>query len=163
MRTVALLLGSNVDPARHVPRALADLQTLGTVRARSSAWRSAPEGGAVGPDFWNLAVLLETALDAGALKVALRAIETRHGRVRPAPSLAPRTIDIDIVGENGTVAAAEAGRWAHVAVPLAEVAPAWVDDRRGEPVGEIAVRLRADTRIVRLPDPLPSSRPRPGR
>jgi 2-amino-4-hydroxy-6-hydroxymethyldihydropteridine diphosphokinase len=163
VRTVALLLGSNVDPGRHVPLALADLEVLGTVRARSGAWRSPPAGGAVGPDFWNLAVLLQTPLDADALRVALRAIETRHGRVRPAPPLAPRTIDIDVVGENGSAAAAEVKRWAHVAVPLAEIAPAWVDDERGEPVGEIAGRLRAETGIVRLPDPLPTSSRRPGR
>jgi len=152
VRRVALLLGSNVEPERHVPEALAALRPLGDLAACGDAWRSAPAGGAAGPEFWNVAVILETVLDAAALKSALRAVEGRLGRVRPAPALSPRTIDIDVVGADGIVDAGEASRWAHVAVPLADVVPGWVDDARGRTVASLAAGLRAGVRIERVED-----------
>jgi len=158
VRRVALLLGSNLAPERHVPAALAALRPLGRLAACGDAWRSAPAGGAPGPEFWNVAVILETALDPAALKAALRALEGRLGRVRPAPPLSPRTIDIDVVGADGTVDAGEAARWAHVAVPLADVAPGWLDDERGRTVASLAAGLHAGVRIERVGDSPPIAR-----
>ena len=150
MRRVALLLGSNVEPERHVPAAIAALRSLGRLAACGSAWRSAPAGGAVGPDFWNVALILETALDPAALKSSLREVEGLLGRIRPAPPLSPRTIDIDVLGADGVVFTDELARWAHVAVPLAEIAPQWTASPLGATVASVAAGLRAGARIERL-------------
>jgi 2-amino-4-hydroxy-6-hydroxymethyldihydropteridine diphosphokinase len=53
--------------------------------------------------FLNGALLIETELDAAALKIRLREIETALGRVRAENKYGPRTIDLDILVWNGEV------------------------------------------------------------
>jgi 2-amino-4-hydroxy-6-hydroxymethyldihydropteridine diphosphokinase len=148
MNRAYLLLGSNIDAAHNLPRAVAILAEAGHVRAVSSVYETAPVGRADQASFLNAAILLETRLGPVELKGAvIRRLEERLGRVRdPADRNAPRTIDVDIllwnemVGEilGRVVPDPDILRYAHVAVPLAEIAPDLIHPVMGERLADIA-------------------------
>ncbi|WP_455384897.1 2-amino-4-hydroxy-6-hydroxymethyldihydropteridine diphosphokinase [Acidihalobacter prosperus] len=92
-------IGSNVAPERNVPRILrALLEQFGSLRM-SRILRTRPVGMASRAEFLNLAVFVETDLDAGALKRICNRIETDLGRDRDDPDSAhkDRPADLDIL------------------------------------------------------------------
>lgn len=99
------------------------------VAALSSVWRSAPVD-AVGPDFLNAVVALDTTLAPMDLLDALQAIEQAHGRERPYRN-APRTLDLDLLLYDDvvldtprlTLPHPRLGERAFVLHPLLEIAP----------------------------------------
>jgi GTP cyclohydrolase IA len=149
---VILLAGSNLDKERCLPEAIRQLRRNQdiVVRAVSACYQSASVGGPPdAPDFFNAAVYATTPLGAEELRDRLREIEDSLGRVRSSDPNAPRTIDLDIVyygdlvkdfGE-WSVPAEDADRQAHVAVPVADVAPRWTHPVSGRSAGEIADEL----------------------
>lgn len=131
MELAYLSLGSNQEPRRHLSAALAELHArFGRLRV-SPAYRF-PAVGFSGPDFVNLAVVIETDLDPQALNDWLHALEDRHGRRRDVPRFSDRTLDIDIVlygervldGSGNLQVPRDELRHAFVLLPLAEIAPA---------------------------------------
>ena len=91
-------LGANLgDPAQAFAAARAAIAALPATRVlrASSLYRSSPVQ-AIGPDFLNQVVLVETGLCARALLDALLQIERQAGRDRPFPN-APRTLDLDLL------------------------------------------------------------------
>jgi 2-amino-4-hydroxy-6-hydroxymethyldihydropteridine diphosphokinase len=92
-------LGGNIDgPASRllaVMREFGFLPHIRLIRA-SSLYRTAPVGYADQPDFINAVVLLETTLSPDALMIELKALETRHGRIRHLRN-GPRTLDLDLL------------------------------------------------------------------
>ncbi len=91
-------VGANLgDAAAAVERAIDALYKLPHTQgaARSSLYRSAPVD-AVGADFVNAVVALDTGLTAAALLDALQQLELAAGRERPYHH-APRTLDLDIL------------------------------------------------------------------
>ncbi|MHC4932778.1 MAG: 2-amino-4-hydroxy-6-hydroxymethyldihydropteridine diphosphokinase [Planctomycetota bacterium] len=141
-----LSLGSNLDPEDNLRAAAVRLRALGGAVRFSGVYESPPQGGARGPDFLNAAAIVEsTALDAHGLKGALRAIEAELGRIRPASAGEPRTIDLDIISLDGSRPHPDLERYAHVAVPLRDVAPEFT--HAGESVAEIASRLEAGSSL----------------
>jgi 2-amino-4-hydroxy-6-hydroxymethyldihydropteridine diphosphokinase len=97
--TVAYLgLGANLgDPRQTLKDAvvcLAQQHTI-TVLGKSSFYRTAPID-AGGDDYYNLAVKLETQLDAHQLLALCHTVERHFGRERSYRN-APRTLDIDIL------------------------------------------------------------------
>jgi 2-amino-4-hydroxy-6-hydroxymethyldihydropteridine diphosphokinase len=142
-----LSLGSNIEPERHLPDAVAYLAQFGRVRAVSTVWETPPVGCTDQPNFLNAAMLLETGLSAQALREeAIVAIEAALGRVRTENKNAPRTIDIDIMLFNHDIL--QVGRRhipdhevlerPFVAIPLAEIAPAYVHPETGQALQDIA-------------------------
>jgi GTP cyclohydrolase I len=112
----------------------------------SRLFESAPVGGPPdAPDFFNAAVVARTDLSPSELRDQLRRIEDVLGRKRTEDKNAPRTIDLDIAYYGNLVA--EFGDWevpdpdsataAHVAVPIADVAPDWVDPRTKKTVYDL--------------------------
>lgn len=91
-----LSLGSNLDPVRHLDDAIEALGKPFHVVAVSRWYRSAAAGFA-GPDFLNLAVLLETPDEKHTLQMRLRKLEDALGRDRSGPRWSSRTIDIDLI------------------------------------------------------------------
>lgn len=149
---VLLSLGSNVEPRENLPRAVALLARRFPVRAVSRVWETEPVGAPGTPPFLNAAVLIETALAPRALKhEVLRPLEARLGRVRGGDPNAPRTVDIDIALYDELVLEAPGDRLAlpdpailtraHVALPLAEVAPGLRHPLTGETLAAIARRF----------------------
>lgn len=125
-----LSLGSNIDAARWLGAAVAELRERFGRLAVSPVYRSAAVG-FDGPDFLNLAIGLDTDLAPEALNDWLHALEDRHGRVRGGERYADRTLDVDIVLYDDLVLSGEGHlelprgelRHAFVLKPMADIAP----------------------------------------
>ena len=101
MRRVVVLMGSNLEPARHLREAVAALSRVYRVASVSPTFHTRPVGDPDQPDFLNAAAVLVTDDDPVTVERTLHAIETDLGRVRdPARPCGPRTIDLDILVYN---------------------------------------------------------------
>jgi 2-amino-4-hydroxy-6-hydroxymethyldihydropteridine diphosphokinase len=144
---VCLLLGSNIQPERYLPQAVSLLGEKLRLQAVSSVWET-PAVGSAGPNFLNAAVLASTSLDRESLKTkVLRPLEARLGRVRTEDKYAPRTIDIDPVTWNARPLDDDLWRYAHAAVPVAELLPFAWSAERSETLAQAAQRLIHQTPI----------------
>lgn len=154
-----LLLGSNVEPEIHIPKAAHGIARFGRIGVVSQVYQSRPVARPGQPDFLNGGVLLETDMDLLTLSDHLRALEVELGRVRRADKHAARTIDIDIClfgsrieREPVVIPAAELVEHAHVAVPIAELDPAFPHPITGEALGSIAGRLARGAQLRQRDD-----------
>lgn len=147
--TVFIALGSNIQPAANLVKAVRLLEAYGTVIHLSSVYQTAPQGYTDQADFLNMAVKMETSLTIEAFKAALTDIEQQLKRVRdPQNKNTPRTIDLDIALWNDEVRDYGAKPWhvpdkdiarfAHVALPLAEIAPDYQHPETGQSLRDIA-------------------------
>lgn len=152
---VIIALGSNIEKERNLPLAIKLLGEMCTVTAVSPIYETEPVGLLNQPNFWNAAVLIETDLTASEIKQqVIGAVETKLKRVRRADKNAPRTIDADIVLFNDDMFYYDGGdgrlrpipdpdllKFAHVAVPVADLLPDLPHPETGESLGEVARRL----------------------
>ncbi|MCA9314574.1 MAG: 2-amino-4-hydroxy-6-hydroxymethyldihydropteridine diphosphokinase [Planctomycetes bacterium] len=146
LRRAVVALGSNIEPERWVPWAIARLQARFRDVLVSTAYRAAAVGPPGQPPFVNAVVVLATDLPLPALRAALRHLEALAGRTRSEDRFAPRTLDLDVIALSGPrgdehLDHAETDV-AHVVVPWADVEP----DRRlrdgGRTLAERAAPLR---------------------
>ncbi len=152
---VVIVLGSNIEKERNLPRAIELLREMCVVTAVSPIYETEPVGLRNQPNFWNTAVLLHTDLTASQIKQQLiGTIETTLKRVRQADKNAPRTIDVDIVLFNDAVFDYDGGdgrsrripdpdlqKFPHVAVPVADLLPDFPHPETGELLSKLAKRL----------------------
>jgi 2-amino-4-hydroxy-6-hydroxymethyldihydropteridine diphosphokinase len=147
-----ILLGSNIDRHRNLPAAIERLKAepLLQVTAVSSVYESAAVGGkGEQPTFSNVAVAVHSQLSAAELRRKLRQIEEEMGRKRTADKYAPRPIDLDIVlfddlvenVDGSLIPDPDIERFAHVAVPLAEIAPLWLHPISGRTLQSLSEDL----------------------
>jgi len=131
MRAALSLGGNTGDVPQAFVKALVALEAgSAKVVACSSVWRTPPWGKLDQPDFFNIAVFVETSLSPRALLDLCLAIEKAAGRIR-AERYGPRTLDIDILTYGGevidelglTIPHPRMLERAFVLVPLAEIAP----------------------------------------
>jgi len=157
-RTVLLSLGSNLDPGNNIIRTLDCLHDLVGVEKASHIYSAEPVG-SPGPRFLNAAVRITSTLDPLVLKFGLlRPLEVQLGRIRTDNRGAPRTADIDISIVEGLRADhpdlklpdPDTLSCAHVAIPLADVAPYFVHPVAGVTLLEIADGLRGKGQVKRL-------------
>ncbi|MFN2250987.1 MAG: 2-amino-4-hydroxy-6-hydroxymethyldihydropteridine diphosphokinase [Anaerolineae bacterium] len=159
--TLLLALGSNIEPRRNLSQALALLSLQLDITAVSSVYETKPVGGAPQPAYLNAAVLARSDTAPERLKHGLlRPIEARLGRVRSADRYAPRTIDIDIALYGDLVCVDEKAGLeipdpeielqAHLAVPLAEVAPDLVHPVSGRTLTDIAEQFQGRPEVRRV-------------
>ncbi|MCS6907543.1 MAG: 2-amino-4-hydroxy-6-hydroxymethyldihydropteridine diphosphokinase [Anaerolineales bacterium] len=115
-------LGSNILPHVHLPKAIETLSRQLALLAISSVYETLPVGSS-GPNFLNAVAVLRTPhLTPHHLKEkTLRPLEAALGRQRTADKFAARTIDLDILAWDGKILDRDVFRYAHLAVPLAEV------------------------------------------
>lgn len=161
---VYLLLGSNSDAAANLKRAVELLREQASVVALSAVYRTAAQGETEGgSDYLNMAVKLQTELSPiGFKRRVLRSIEAQLGRKRDSAEsrkVVPIDLDIALWGEtpldygDGVKTwhspAPDITRYAHVAVPLADLAPDFVHPENGQTLRAIAEGLRTPD-IVRL-------------
>jgi 2-amino-4-hydroxy-6-hydroxymethyldihydropteridine diphosphokinase len=93
-------VGSNLDePASQVKRAFQSLSEIPDTRVvlTSPLYASKPLGTVDQPDFVNAVVGLLTQLDANALFLRLRAIESAFGRPEQRVRWGPRILDLDLL------------------------------------------------------------------
>ena len=145
-------LGSNIDRDISLQNALQALAAdFGLVRS-SHAYESAPVGFADQPRFYNLCAELETNLSPDELRLRLRELEDRLGRVRGANKYGPRTIDIDLVLhetlQDARLPHPQVEQEAFVLVPLAELIPDFIHPLRRVTLGELAAKCSHD--LVRV-------------
>jgi len=160
MARAYLSLGSNVEPQRYLPAAIAALrERFGDIMV-SPAYRSRSVG-FEGADFVNLAVGLDTDLSPQALNDWLHALEDRHGRRRDVPRYADRTLDIDIVLYDALVIDGPGHlqiprnelQHAFVLRPLADIAPQVRHPRNGMSMAELWAAFPAQREPL-VPEPL---------
>lgn len=144
MPTAYLSLGSNIEPERHLRRALDELrQRFGAVRV-SPVYRT-PAVGFDGPDFLNAAAVIESDLSPVALDAWLHALEDAHGRRRDQPRFSDRPLDIDIVFYDDLVLRGPGNlelprpelRHAFVLRPLVDIAPDFREPLGGRTLAEL--------------------------
>jgi 2-amino-4-hydroxy-6-hydroxymethyldihydropteridine diphosphokinase len=153
-------LGSNIDAPYNLKEAVRRLATRSRLLAVSPVYETEPVGKIEQPNFLNAAALIETHLTAAELKdQVLTAIEQELGRVRTADKNAARTIDLDISLFNDQVLEVtsrhipdpEILQFAHIARPLADLAPQLRHPETGQILLEIAQGLPTGG-LVRRPN-----------
>ena len=153
-RNIAYIsLGSNIAPERNLREAVALLRGWTTVLATSPVYRTPPQGDTQQPAFLNMAVKVHTLRSPLDFKRrVIDRIEKKLKRQRnPHNVNAPRTIDLDIALWNDEmleygskpwrIPDTDISRYAHVAVPLADLAPDYAHPQTGETLRKIAARL----------------------
>lgn len=159
-RQVLIALGSNIDPAANLPRAARRLAGRFRGLAASRLYVTEPVGAPGAPSFLNAAVSVVTALPPVELRDGvLRPLEAELGRVRGLDRNAPRPIDLDIAFAGDLVVRdpalgleipdPEIIARAHLALPLADLAPEAVHPLDGRTLGAIAAGF-ADAPGVRV-------------
>ncbi|MBW4574387.1 MAG: 2-amino-4-hydroxy-6-hydroxymethyldihydropteridine diphosphokinase [Aphanothece sp. CMT-3BRIN-NPC111] len=139
----AIALGSNLGDSQTILESA--LNTLAktsgiTLQAKSSWYKTAPVGPPQ-PDYLNGCALLEAQLTPQKLLETLLKIETLFGRTRQE-HWGPRILDLDLLLFDDLILETPTLQLPHprmrerafVLVPLAEIAPDWV-----EPVSGIAI------------------------
>lgn len=159
MHAAYLILGSNIDPERNLPAAVALLREWGAILRVSSVWESPPVDGSDQPNYLNAAVLLQTSLDLRALRDdVISPIEERLDRRRdPGNRYAARTIDIDVAlfddlaveVDGRTLPDPDILTRPFVALPLAEVDADYVHPLDGRTLGQIAECLGSTGLVLR--------------
>ncbi len=160
MSDVIISLGSNVERERHIPEAIRLIRRNRNIDVHkvSRFFESESVGGPDdAPAFFNAAVWACTELDPEEMRDALRHIEDVLGRERADDPNAPRTIDLDLTYYQGV--AKDYGEWelpdpqattvAHVAIPIADVAPDWEHEVTGLTAYDIVTQLEGNDENVR--------------
>lgn len=132
----AIALGSNLGDSRSIlESALETLaQTAGIQIVCHSHWYRTKAVGPPQPNYWNGCALLQVTLTPQELLQTLLAVETQFGRVRREKN-GPRTLDLDLLLFDDVILDSPFLQIPHprmrnrafVLVPLAEIAPDWVD------------------------------------
>jgi len=96
MVKIAVSIGSNIERERSLRGALVALREAFGKVVVSPVYES-PAYGFEGPDFYNLIVVFETALDVYAVRDVIQEIEVREGRARSKKRFDSRALDLDLL------------------------------------------------------------------
>jgi 2-amino-4-hydroxy-6-hydroxymethyldihydropteridine diphosphokinase len=146
----AIALGSNLgDSLTILENAMEKLaQTSGIILKSYSSWyRTAPVGPPQ-PDYLNGCAILEVELTPEELLATLLEIEGQFGRVR-RERWGPRTLDLDILLYDNLILETPTLEIPHprmrersfVLLPLAEIAPGWLDPVSNKSIRQLLEEL----------------------
>ena len=148
-----LLLGSNIDPATNIQKALELLNCSLQISKKSHIWITEAVG-SNGPDFLNMAVEVKTNINADLIKTDLiTSIEKKLKRIRTADKYAPRTIDIDIIVFNDKVVDSNIWHKLFVALPVSEIVPDLTNHSTGKTLIEMVDELKSSANAELFNDP----------
>lgn len=161
MRSSAIALGSNLGDSRSILDSAIDcLQSHPQIEliAVSSWYRTKPVGPPQ-PDYLNGCATLQASLEPCDLLTALQAIEAEFGRVREQ-HWGARTLDLDLLLYSDLIIDTPSLQVPHprmterafVLIPLAEIAPTWIEPRSGCAIADLCGRLEY-AGVERLPSP----------
>jgi len=153
-------LGSNVEPEKYLPLAVARLSSVGRLVGISRVYQNKAVGGEGQPDFLNAAALVVVDDPPEEVRGRLRAIERALGRERAHDRFAPRTIDLDLCLYGRVVMTSsemvlphpQVTSRAYVAVPLAELEPAMAHPVTGATLASLAEGLTGSGPLIPRPD-----------
>lgn len=142
----AIALGSNLGDSLKTLNAALKLLTNTpsiTLQAVSSWYQTAPVGPPQ-PDYLNGCALLKVELNPVELLEILLEIEAKFGRVRKEKN-GPRTLDLDLLLFDDLILESPKLQIPHprmserafVLVPLAEIAPNWVEPVSGKAIAQL--------------------------
>ena len=146
MRLLIGLGGNKGDVLGAFSRALASVEPRVKVLARSSVWRSAPQGPPQ-PEYLNAAVLVETTDHPLATLTFCQQLEAEAGRDRAREERwGPRPLDLDLLIAPGLVIETPVlvlphprlAERAFALAPTAELAPDWLHPRLHRTLAELA-------------------------
>ena len=144
--SAAVAMGSNLGESRQTLDAaiqtLADHPKIELI-SRSSWYRTAPVGPPQ-PDYINVCVVLAVQLTPQELLNTLLGVEQQFGRVRQE-RWGARTLDLDLILYNQLILTTPHLQIPHprmrerafVLVPLAEIAPRWIDPVTKEAIAQL--------------------------
>lgn len=146
----AIALGSNLgDSLSILQEALKILaQTPSVTLQAQSSWYQTAAVGPPQPDYINGCALLDVELTPQELLNSLLKIEAQFGRIR-RERWGPRTLDLDLllfddlILETPTLQLPhpEMTQRAFVLVPLAEIAPHWIEPTSGKAIAQLVQRV----------------------
>jgi 2-amino-4-hydroxy-6-hydroxymethyldihydropteridine diphosphokinase len=146
----AIALGSNLgDSFTILTDALKNLaQTPGITLQASSSWYKTQPVGPPQPDYLNGCALLDVELMPQELLETLLKIEAKFGRVRQGRN-GPRTLDLDLLLFDDLILNIPNLQLPHprmrerafVLVPLAEIAPNWIEPISGKAIAQLVQTL----------------------
>ena len=153
-------LGSNVEPEKYLPLAVARLSSVGRLVRVSHVYQNRAIGAEPQPDFLNAAALVLVDHSPDEVRGRLRAIEEALGRARDHDRYAPRTIDLDLCLYGSVVLTTremelphpQSTTQAYVAVPLAELEPEFAHPLDGRTLATLAEHLRDTAKLARRTD-----------
>ncbi|MDY6806234.1 MAG: 2-amino-4-hydroxy-6-hydroxymethyldihydropteridine diphosphokinase [Cyanobacteriota bacterium] len=148
--TVAIALGSNLGNSQATLELAIDLLDRApgiTVKTRSSWYETAPIGPSQ-PDYLNGCAILEVEREPHSLLGILLDIEREFGRVR-LQRWGPRTLDLDLLLFGSLILETPELQIPHprmrerafVLVPLAEIAPEWIEPVSGEAIAQLVEKV----------------------
>ncbi len=143
----AIALGSNLGNSHTIfATTLAILDTIPgiTLKSRSSWYQTLPVGPPQ-PDYLNGCALLDVQLTPQELLQNLLEIELKFGRIRQE-RWGPRTLDLDLLLFGDLILTTPTLQLPHpemcdrpfVLIPLAEIAPDWIEPVSGKAIAELA-------------------------
>lgn len=142
----AIAIGSNLGDSRAIIEAALGLlaHTPRITLQRHSSWYQTVAVGPPQPDYLNCCAVLEVQLTPQELLAVLLTTEAQFGRVRCEP-WGPRTLDLDLLLFDDLVLNTPTLQLPHprmterafVLVPLAEIAPNWVEPISGKLISEL--------------------------
>lgn len=158
---VWLGVGSNQDAAVNLRRGIDLLRDAVQVNAISTVYESGAVGGTVA-NYLNAVVEIESALSLADLKAVLVRIEDQCGRKRHdfwGRKSKRVALDFDILlaegashyeygGKGYDLPHADIRKYAHAAVPLAELLPDWIDVESGRTLHEMAAAMELGDLVV---------------
>ena len=97
MNTVAIGVGSNIDPNDNISKARKYISRDHSLIRSSTFVKTKPVGYEKQEDFLNGAFLVKTDLNKQEFTIYLKDLENKLGRVRTKNKNGPRTIDLDVV------------------------------------------------------------------
>lgn len=162
----AIALGSNLGNSLHtLESALATLAQAPEIclQARSH-WYQTKAVGPPQPDYLNGCILLTTTLKPHALLQVLLDTEKQFGRVR-RERWGPRTLDLDLLLYDDWILHTPDLQIPHprmterafVLVPLAEIAPDWIEPVSGKAIADLVQTVNcSEVHLIPQP-PIPNS------
>ncbi|NJR75564.1 MAG: 2-amino-4-hydroxy-6-hydroxymethyldihydropteridine diphosphokinase [Scytonema sp. CRU_2_7] len=146
----AIALGSNLGDSRSILEAATETlaQTPGIILKAKSSWYKTKAVGPPQPDYINGAVILQVEMIPQLLLKTLLQIENKFGRVRQE-RWGARTLDLDLLLYNDLILNTPNLQVPHprmrerafVLVPLAEIAPDWVEPISGCAIKELVKKV----------------------
>lgn len=146
----AIALGSNIgDSVATLAAAIEELSAIpGVQLVAISSWYRTKAVGPPQPDYINGCIILQAKLSPQELIETLLATERKFGRVRQQ-RWGPRSLDLDILLYNDLIIDSPKLQIPHprmyerafVLVPLAEIAPDWVDPISGFTMKELVKKV----------------------
>ena len=123
LNQVILGIGSNIDPEKHIPKAISAISKLTKLVKRSTIIQTKALEVSNQPDFLNTVLLVQTNLELQQLKHALKKLEQDLGRIKTEDKNGPRIIDCDILLWNKVIVDQEVYKYPFLRDLLKQIEP----------------------------------------